>query len=96
MLCLRNAILLPPLLAFLVIACLPSDSHAGCISCWELKGVIVRLKNGPTIEGYAEWNDFWAELGYANSSYNGSGNDENALKLALKDMKQFPEVIFDP
>ncbi len=96
MLCLRNTILLSPLLVFLVIACLTSDSHAGCIACWELKGVIVRLKNGGAIEGYAIWNDFWAELGYADSSYNESGNDENALKQALKDMKQFPEVIFDP
>ncbi len=60
MLCLRNTILLSTLLAFLVIACLPSESHAGCIECWELKGVIVQLKNGTTIEGYAKWNDFWA------------------------------------
>jgi hypothetical protein len=96
MLCLRNAILLSLFLVFLVIACLTSDGHAGCIECWELKGVIVRLKNGSTIEGYAKWNDFWAELGYANSSYNESGKDENALKEALKDMKQFPNVIFDP
>ena len=94
--CLRDTILLSLLLVFLVIACLTSDSHAGCIACWELKGAIVRLKNGTTIEGYAKWNDFWAGLGYANSSYNVSGNDENALKQALKDMKQFPEVIFDP
>ncbi len=96
MLCFRNTILLSPLLAFLVIACLTSNSHAGCIECWELKGVIVHLKNGGVIEGYAKWNDFWAELGYANSSYNENGKDENALKEALKDMKQFPEVIFDP
>jgi hypothetical protein len=96
MLRLPNTTLLSPLLAFLVIACLTSDSHAGCIACWELKGVTVRLKNGAIIEGYAEWNDFWAELGYAESSYNSSGNDENASKQALKDMKQFPEVIFDP
>jgi hypothetical protein len=95
--CLRDTILLSLLLAFWVLACLTTDGHAGCIACWELKGIIVHLEDGTTIEGYAKWNDFWAELGYADSSYASSGKeDENALRQALKDMKQFPEVIFDP
>ncbi len=90
--CLRDTILVSLLLPFLVAAWPTSDCHADCIACWQLKGVIVQLKNGTTIEGYAKWNDSWAALGYGDS-YSG---DENAIKRAWENRKEFPEVIFDP
>jgi hypothetical protein len=90
--CLRDTILLSLLLASLVAAWPTSDCYADCIACWQLKGAIVQLKSGATIEGYAAWNDSWAALGYHYST----GDDEKALEQALKNMKQFPEVIFDP
>jgi hypothetical protein len=90
--CLRNTVLLSLFLAFLAAAWSTSDCNASCIACWQLKGVIVQLKSGTTIEGYATWNDEWAWLGY-NSSCAG---DENCIKRALENEKEFPEVIFDP
>ncbi|MFH1113534.1 MAG: hypothetical protein V1792_06400 [Pseudomonadota bacterium] len=57
-----------------------------------MKGVIVQLKNGTTIEGYATWNDSWAALGYHMSS----AGDDDSIKRALENMKEFPQVIFDP
>ena len=87
---LRSASL--PLVAALLLAALfASDCPALCLSCWKLKGVLVHLKNGTTIEGYAAWNDVWAQLGYEASGEQSKAPPEQ--ELAAK--KEFPEVIFD-
>jgi len=69
-------------LALLLAAQLASNCHADCIACWQLKGVIVQLKDGITIEGYATWNDSWA-----------ASSDQSS---SVEKQKPFPEVIFDP
>jgi hypothetical protein len=69
-----------------------SDCHADCMACWQLKGVFVLLNNDTKIEGYAAWNDSWAAHGYQGSS----APDENSIKQALENMKEFPGVVFDP
>ena len=88
---LRDTIILSLLLAFLAAAWFTSDSHAECMACWWLKGVIVQLKNGTTIEGYATWNDGWAAIGYQGSGL----SDKNSIERALEKNK-FPKMIFDP
>jgi len=80
------------LVAFLVVALVAGDCLAVCLSCWKLNGVRVRLEDGTTVEGYAVWNDVWADLGYSRSSDDGRAS--NARTAGTK--KQFPEVIFDP
>ncbi len=89
--CLRETVLLSLLLVFSVSAWLTTDCRADCIACWQLKGVIVQLKNGSTVEGYATWNDSWAALGY---QYSGL-NDKHSIDRALEENK-FPKMIFDP
>ena len=89
--CLLYTILLSLLSAFWVAAWLTSDCHADCMMCWELKGVIVQLKNGTTIKGHATWNDSWAAFGYQSSGL----SDKNSIDRALEKNK-FPKVIFDP
>jgi hypothetical protein len=89
--CLRDNILLSLLLASLVTALLTSDCHADCMACWELRGVIVEIKNGATIEGYATWNESWAALGYQGSGL----SDKESIDRALEKNK-FPKMIFDP
>jgi hypothetical protein len=79
------------MLTFLFAAWLQNYCHAFCIACWELKGVIVQLKNGTTIEGYATWNDGWAELGYQWSGL----SDKESIDRALEE-NEFPKMIFDP
>jgi len=86
--CLRDTILTSLLLVFLVAAWLTSNCHADCMACWELKGVIVQLKNGAAIEGYATWNDSWAALGLG--SYGEKQKQGPEIKI------EFPKVIFDP
>lgn len=78
--------------ALLLATQLTSDCHADCMVCWQLKGVVVQLKNGTTIEGYATWNDSWAAFGYQSSS----AGDANSIERALENQKAFPEVVFDP
>jgi|WetSurMetagenome_2_1015567.scaffolds.fasta_scaffold549354_2 hypothetical protein len=68
---------------FLLAAFVTSDCFAECMACWKLKGVIVSLKNGKKIEGYALWNDAWAAISYQE-------------KGKLSKQKKFPKVIFDP
>jgi hypothetical protein len=79
----QNAVCLSVVWALTLTVLAPSDCIAECLACWELKGVIVTLKNGKIIKGYAAWNDAWAAMNY-----------EFRGKLSKK--KKFPEVIFDP
>ena len=61
----------------------------------EIGGVLVSLRDGATIKGYAIWNDGWATLGY--SSYIDRRKDWQAsLKRIIETRKPFPAVIFDP
>jgi len=78
----------PGIIAILMLgALITSDCLADCVACWQLKGVVVRLKNGSLIEGYATWNDAWAEFEY---KYSGKGDPPRGAG------KTFPDVIFDP
>lgn len=78
--------------ALLLASLVTSDCLADCIACWQLKGVLVRLKDGTTIDGYATWNDGWATLGYLGSNAQG----QRSLKQIIETQKEFPEVILDP
>lgn len=88
--CLRDTILLSLLSTCFVAAWLTSDCHADCTACWELKGVIVQLKDGTTMQGYAAWNDSWAASGYQGSGL----SDADSINRALKE-NEFPKMIFD-
>jgi len=88
----RGSLCFSLLVALLIVALVTSECVADCLSCWQLKGVLVRLKDGTTIEGYATWNDVWADLGYSRSS----DDSRASYQRPAMNKKQFPEVIFDP
>jgi hypothetical protein len=71
-------------------AWIAGDCLGDCIACWQLRGVIVHLKDGETIKGHAIWNDAWAWVEYS------STNQEDPVARALDPQKQFPYAIFDP
>ena len=37
----------------------PSFLHADCLACFELKGVLVTMKDGQKYSGYVGWNHAW-------------------------------------
>jgi hypothetical protein len=78
--CIRRSFPFFVVIALLLLALVSSDCLADCIACWKLKGVVVRLKDGTGIKGYATWNDGWQAF------------EEGTVRTK----KTFPEVIFDP
>ncbi|MBI4962542.1 MAG: hypothetical protein HY913_04635 [Desulfomonile tiedjei] len=88
----RGTILPLVLLALMLTPLVLTDCHAqspeDCIACWRLKGVLVSLRDGTTIKGYAIWNDNWAALGLG--SYGEKQKQGPEIKI------EFPKVIFDP
>jgi hypothetical protein len=89
--CFRKSIGFFVVMALVLAAWLTSDCHADCMACWQLKGVVVHLKNGTTIKGYATWNESWAAFGYQSSGL----SDKKSIDRALVKNK-FPKAIFDP
>ncbi len=89
--CSRKTISFSVVAALLLAALVSSNCLATCIACFQLKGVLIRLKDGTTIKGYAAWNQAWAEIGYLSSNPQASIGEQ-----ALMTIKEFPEVIFDP
>jgi hypothetical protein len=83
--------------AMLFTLTIASDCPADCLACWELRGVIVNLKDGTRIEGYATWNHAWAREGNCECSCSNSNGDESASReRSPVNANEFPGVIFHP
>ncbi len=53
-----SVVLLFPVICF-VFLFQPSNLHADCLACFELKGVQVTMKDGQKYSGYVGWNPAW-------------------------------------